>query len=255
LYSEHINWQLTKNGSADLRALRRNVDFVNGLDQELRSDHFIKGALRQDMIAQDHTYTTALLFAYDYVHLGPGFTPHLDGSLASAPSGKLLTSWVPILFAGLTSTQQASGVQFLTKATSIVHALTNAAGHIQPDSPLADRIQALTKMQIVPPGVAQLLEHDNDVWQATCEVNKVLWANADGKWTNAVVSVASQSTSSVGETGNDAQKFGEGVLIGVTLGLEDHKTWQRTTIMGQEVANWINQGKEMVPTFLLQHFL
>jgi hypothetical protein len=53
-------------------------------------------AFRQDLeIDNGHTYTTALLYGCDYLHFGPGFTPHHDGSFASAPAALYSLSGFP----------------------------------------------------------------------------------------------------------------------------------------------------------------
>jgi hypothetical protein len=247
LYSEHINWSLAAGGSPDLKALRGNVDFVNGLDKEFNNPHFAAGAVRQDLINGDHHYTMALLFTYDYVHLGPGFTPHLDGAFASAPSGKLLTSWMPDILADLSDVQKAIVTSTVGKATSLVHALTGTKGAIIRSITASRQAQALLSMNIIPaasvPLLSQLTDLDKDAWKSMADQNQVLWDNTSNNWINAVVAVASKSTSSTVNTENSGQAFGEGMLMGLTLGLEDHQSWRTTTVTGPDVANWINQGK------------
>ena len=240
-------------GSADLKALRANPAFVSGLEAELTNPRFISGAVRQDLINGNHTYTTALLFTYDYVHLGPGFTPHLDGTFASAPSGTLLAKWLPTILVDLTEVQKATTLLTTAKATSLIQALTTAAGIINPAVAMSRQVQALGFA--VPAAeesgltLNKLAGLDQGTWKSIADENKVLWSNTDNNWANAVVNVASISTSNTEKVTNDAKDFGEGVLIGITAGLEDHQDWKTTTITGQAVASWIDQGNIECPSY------
>ncbi len=238
-------------GSPDLKALRANPAFVSGLEAELTNPRFISGAVRQDLINGNHTYTTALLFTYDYVHLGPGFTPHLDGTFASAPSGTLLAKWLPTILVGLTDAQKATTLLTTAKATSLIQALTTASGTINPAVAMSRQVQALGFAVPVAEesGLNKLAGLDQGTWKSIADENKVLWSNTDNNWANAVVNVASVSTSTTEKVTNDAKDFGEGVLIGITAGLEDHQDWKTTTITGQAVASWIDQGNFKYPSY------
>ncbi|TFK58673.1 hypothetical protein BDN72DRAFT_687683, partial [Pluteus cervinus] len=222
LYSEHINWSLVANGSPDLKALRANVDFVNGLETQFNNPHFITGVIRQDLINGNHIYTTALLFSYDYVHYGPGFTPHLDGDFTTAWSGKLLTNWLPQVVEGLTPAQKATAILTASKAASLVHGVTSS-GTIKSTVSLVNQVKSLASVNILSAaestGIDQLSGIDASSWQSIAATNKVAWANFDNTWANAVVAVASVSSSDTVKTGSDGDDFAEGLALGLTLGL------------------------------------
>ncbi|TFK65127.1 hypothetical protein BDN72DRAFT_209785 [Pluteus cervinus] len=247
LYSEHINWSLVANGSPDLKALRANVDFVNGLETQLHNPHFIRGAIKQDLTNGNHIYTTALLFSYDYVHYGPGFTPHLDGDFTTSWSGKLLSNWLPQVVDGLTPAQKATAILTASKAASLVHGVTSS-GTIKSTVSLVNQVKSLASVNILSAaesiGIDQLAGIDTSSWKSIAATNKVAWANFDNTWANAVVAVASVTSSDTVKTSSDGDDFLEGFALGATLGLEDHQNWRTTTITGQAVANWINQGRQ-----------
>lgn len=98
LYGEYVNRHLKESNMPDLHALLDQPDFLNSLKERMHQPHFIPAVFRQDLANyNDHTYTTALVFCYDWLHFGPGFTPHLDGSFQSAHSGTLLAKWATTL--------------------------------------------------------------------------------------------------------------------------------------------------------------
>ncbi|KPM39826.1 hypothetical protein AK830_g6732 [Neonectria ditissima] len=250
LFSEHVNWSLRNGGSPDLKALRDDANFVNDLEDRLRNSHFVAGAIRQDLANHDHTYTTCLLFVYDYIHLGPGFTPHLDGDFTSAPSGKLMYTWLQSLFEDVENEARAVISMTLAKATSLVHVITNEVGQVfQADNVV--RVQAMTEMGFIPKDVVgslgdslkRLQEQDTGTWKSIATQNKALWDNTENIWANAVSSVATRSTQSTEETSNGGEQFGEGMLLGLTFGTVYHQNWRETTVTGQPVADWINQGR------------
>ncbi|KAH6880531.1 hypothetical protein B0T10DRAFT_609611 [Thelonectria olida] len=249
LFSEHINWSLRDGGSPDLKALRQNASFVGDLEDRLKSPHFVAGAIRQDLANHDHTYTTSLLFVYDYVHLGPGFTPHLDGEFTNAPSGQLVSNWIEPLFEDIDDETRAVVSMTLAKATSLVHALTNEVGQVGQVDNLV-RIRAMTAIGLLSQeridplndSLQKLQEQDNGTWQSIASQNKALWDNTENTWANAVSSIATQSTQNTEETSNDGEQFGEGMLLGLTFGAVYHQNWRETTVTGQQVADWINQG-------------
>ena len=258
LFSEHMNWSLKDNGSPDLRGLRADTAFSNDLETRLKNPHFIAGVLRQDLANHDHTYTTYLLFAYDYVHLGPGFTPHLDGAFAAAPSGQLVAEWVPSLLQDVDQSTSATIMHNLTKATTLMHAVTNEAGQVAPVA-TTSHFKSLQTINIISQEIADALSdplskldsNDAGVWKSIAEQNKTLWDNTEGKWASAVASVAQRSTKSTVKSASDGERFGEGFLAGLTFGLEQHEKWRETTTTGQEVADWINNGKSLRPEFVI----
>ncbi|KAL6702405.1 hypothetical protein ACN47E_002188 [Coniothyrium glycines] len=249
LYSEHINWSLKGLGSKDLRELRNDSEFAKNLDAQLRSEHFIKGALRQDLVNHDHTYTMALLWTYDYVHLGPGFTPHLDGDFTSAPSGGLLMGWTKELFEGIDSQAAAKVTLNVSKAATLVHALTNSNSNTFPAS-AAQQFSALVAHGVfsddhvadVQPHLDELINADGSTWKSITGQNKAAWDNTMQGWADAVASKATESQSHTDEISNGGEQFGEGMLLALTAGQIYHQNWRTTTTTGQQVADWINQG-------------
>ncbi|KAK7419301.1 hypothetical protein QQX98_003453 [Neonectria punicea] len=250
LFSEHVNWSLRDGGSPDLKALREDPSFVTDLENFLKSPHFVAGAIRQDLVNHDHTYTTCLLFVYDYVHLGPGFTPHLDGDFTSAPSGQLVSNWAQTLFDDLDNETQAVVSMTLAKATSLVHAITDGAGQVSPVDNIA-RVQAMTEIGLLSEDMVgalagslrRLQDEDAGAWQSIASQNKALWDNTETIWADAVSSVATKSTQNTEETSTEGEQVGEGILLALTFGSVYHQNWHETTVTGQQVADWINQGR------------
>jgi hypothetical protein len=243
LFSEHVNWSLRDGGSHDLKVLREDATFVIDLEDRIKSPHFVAGAIRQDLINHDHTYTTCLLFVYDYVHIGPGFTPHLDAGFTSAPSGQLVSSWSQTLFEDVDDETKAVISMTLAKATSLVHAITNGAGQITQVDNIA-RIQAMTSIGLLSRNVIdplgdplqKLQEEDAGTWQSIASQNRVLWDNTESIWANAVSSVATQSTQTTTDLARAPLAFGEHYFE------DEHR---ETTVTGQLVADWINQGEHL----------
>jgi hypothetical protein len=244
LYGEHVNWLLRDNGVPTLPALRADPDFPQQLSAKLTSPHFIPAAIRQDeLIGGGHVYTTALLYCFDYLHAGPGFKPYLDEKFASAPSAPILRSWASTLLEHPEHGRDKARVAtFAASVSSLLHGHTDGRGVVQP-RPLSHAIRSLAGLGIVSDSLAQLAPADEGSWKSMMELSKTAWAKTDGRWARAVIGHATLSTSSVAETGSDAEKFGQGFLTGVTLGIKPlTRSWQRTTITGQDVANWISQG-------------
>jgi hypothetical protein len=123
-----------------------------------------------------------------------------------------------------------------------VHGIKNGDGIVEP-RPLSGVVKALVEINIIPDPVVQMAEADEASWMSLAALNKSIWENTDTQWTTAVINVASRSTSSVRETGSVAEQFGQGFLTGITFGAKPlDRTWQKTTITGQDVADWINNG-------------
>ncbi|KAH8427634.1 uncharacterized protein LDX57_005345 [Aspergillus melleus] len=162
----------------------------------------------------------ALLFTYDYVVHGPGFPPHYGTSFASAASGGLLKKWAPMLLRD----QNPRVALNLAKATSLLHAVPDSAGKIRlitgPDQfnalVLADVVQASNA-----PSLDKLRRIDQGDWKSLA---------------------TTKSTTKSHRIDNAGQTFGEGILTGFTLGMEDHQTWERITTTGSDVAIWIEDG-------------
>ena len=237
-------------GSKDLRELRADPTFATDLESYLKDKHFVAGALRQDLTNHDHTYTTALLWAYDYVHLGPGFTPHLDGAFTSAPSGLLLAHWAAGLFDDSLSPETRAKITLnVSKAASLVHAITNQNNNVQDVSAL-QHFEALTARGLfssdhaasVSDGLAQLVAADNTTWKSIAGQNKALWENTENDWSKAVADKATDSNSHTDEISNTGEQFGEGMALALTFGQVYHQNWRTTITTGQSVADWINRG-------------
>lgn len=191
----------------------------------------------------------ALLWTYDYVHLGPGFTPHLDGDFASSPSGNLLKQWTTDLFEDVDSQLAAKITLNVTKAATLVHALSNDSSHVYVASAM-QQFQALSAHGIfsedhaadVGPNLNQLVEADGSTWKSITGQNKAVWENTINDWAQAVATKATESYSHTDEISNGGEQFGEGMLLGLTAGMVYHQNWRTTTTTGQQVADWINQG-------------
>ena len=213
--------------------------------------------------AGDHKFSLSLLFTCDYLYHGPGLIPRVDGDYAEAPSSTVINSWTQELSVN-SKASMSTIVAFCSKAASIVCATTDN-GHVQPTpySAIARSVYdhailgptSTAVRQSGPPGTSsaedfnssiksalnELQNVDVDQWQSIAQQNFSLWNNNATKWQSAVGSVASQASSTTQDISN---QFGEGFVIGLTLGLEDHKTFKTTTITGQAVADWINEGRE-----------
>ncbi len=209
----------------------------------------------------DHKFSLSLLFACDYLKHGTGLIPRVDGDYASAPSSTVVSTWTHELSLN-SKVSMPNVVTFCSKAASIVCATTDN-GHVKPmpissvaksifGQALSSEISQVAKQSVsssagsvgdlsqsVTSALNSLHTADVDQWQSIAQQILLLWNNNASKWQTAVASVATQTSSTTVDVSN---QFGEGFVIGLTLGLEDHKTLQTTTITGQAVANWINEG-------------
>lgn len=222
----------------------------------------------------DHKFSLSLLFACDYLKHGPGLIPSVDAAYASAPSASVVSTWTHQL-SSISKVTMPNVVEFCSKAASLVCTATEN-GHVKPmplkivahsvfgqalSSDIAQFAQQDAKKVLpnaAPNGnlsksVTSALSNldsvqtaDVDQWQSIAQQLLLLWNNNAPKWQNAVTSVATQSSSNTVDISN---QFGEGFVIGITAGLEDHKVMQTTTITGQAIADWINQGMFSIEYF------
>lgn len=262
LYGEYINTYLRLVGLPDLHTLSTQPGLADAFAAQLKVPQFIQGEVYTDMAAHgDHKFSLSLLFACDYLHHGPGLIPSVDADYASAPSSAVVDTWTQQLSQN-PKAPMPDVVAFCSKAASIVCA-TRDGGHVKPMpiSSIAKSIfgtsipanpTAMTKKFGLPSAASasdfsssiksalnDLQAADVDQWKSIALQNLLLWNNNATKWQSAVGSVAGQSTSTTRDISN---QFAEGFVIGLTAGLEDHKTFQTTIITGQAVADWINEG-------------
>ena len=265
LYGEYINTYLRSVGLPDLHTLSTQPGLADAFAAQLKVPQFIQGEVYTDMAAAgDHKFSLSLLFACDYLHHGPGLIPSVDADYLSAPSSTVVNTWTQQLSQN-PKASMPDVVAFCSKAASIVCATTDS-GHIKPmpisriarnifGTSISANPTAMTKQFGLPSsasasGFSSSLESalndlqitDVDQWKSIAQQNLLLWNNNATKWQSAVGSVAGQSTSTTKDISN---QFAEGFVIGLTAGLEDHKTFQTTTITGQAVADWVNEGMRL----------
>lgn len=97
VFAEYINQHLKTKGLPPLASLHNKPGVLAELQAALTSDLFLGGVLLADMANHHYMYSTALLYALEYIEHGPGFVPILGNAFANSTSNKVLKIWCEYL--------------------------------------------------------------------------------------------------------------------------------------------------------------
>jgi hypothetical protein len=279
-FAEHVNNQL-KNNQVDnkpkpvmaLEGLRQVNGFAAAFEAQLKHPLFIKGLIAQDLAKGSHNLSMSLLFILEYLRNGPGFLPWKSDTFNTSPSCTMITTWGTTLLSSGTVDPKTL-FQAFAKISAIVLAPDTKSGpvvrvgglpipiglHLPTLYPVfRDILSKVTDSQgnlrakfntgvggvfalvatATDSTLDQLFSDDKQQFVSLVSVNASLFETHRAKWIAAVADLARVATQDVRQTFND---FGRGFIMGLTLGMEDHREYEITTWTGLSVAYWIDQG-------------